>query len=193
MKEVLLVIDMQNDFCLPDAVLCVKGAMACLPAVIAAVELARRKAVEIIWVIREHDPSGIDVELFREPMFRLGRSSTVRGTPGAELVAGLAVRPGERIVIKRRFSAFFDTELDRVCRRMGVGRVVICGVQTPNCIRGTAWDAIALDYPQVTVLSDATASSTDEVQQANLYDLRAVSVDTPTVAEWAAQLGDVHD
>lgn len=28
-------------------------------------------------------------------------------------------------------------------------RVVICGVQTPNCIRGTAWDAIALDYPQV--------------------------------------------
>lgn len=162
---------------------------------------------------------------------------------GAELVAGLAVRPGERIVIKRRFSAFFDTELDRVCRRMGVGRVVICGVQasaesrgatglgarvaglgadavfpgssprtllnrpraplsratarcspqTPNCIRGTAWDAIALDYPQVTVLSDATASSTDEVQQANLYDLRAVSVDTPTVAEWAAQLGDVHD
>ena len=71
---------------------------------------------------------------------------------------------------------------------MGAQRVVIAGVQTPNCIRGTAWDAIALDYPQVTVLSDATASASEEVQAANLHDMRCVSVDTPTVEEWAAQL-----
>lgn len=71
---------------------------------------------------------------------------------------------------------------------MGIQRVVICGVQTPNCIRGTAWDALALDYPQVTVLSDATASASDEVQAANLHDMRQVKIDTPTVAEWAAQL-----
>jgi len=104
---------------------------------------------------------------------------------------------------------------------MGVQRVVICGVQTPNCIRGTAWDAIALDYPQVraacvitaccllptcaaickadehfacaartlqvTVLSDGTASASAEVQEANLHDMRHVKIDTPTVAEWAAQ------
>lgn len=71
---------------------------------------------------------------------------------------------------------------------MGVERLVICGVQTPNCIRGTAWDAIALDYPRVTVLCDATASASAEVQEANLHDMRRVSIDTPTVAEWAAQL-----
>lgn len=79
--------------------------------------------------------------------------------------------------------------LPAACRRMGVERVVLCGVQTPNCIRGTAWDAIALDYPRVTVLADATASASDAVQAANLHDLRCVSVDTPSVAEWAAQLG----
>ena len=71
---------------------------------------------------------------------------------------------------------------------MGVERVVISGVQTPNCIRGTAWDAIALDYPQVTVLADATASASDAVQAANLHDMRCCSVDTPTVAQWRAQL-----
>lgn len=37
------------------------------------------------------------------------------------------------------------------------------------------------------MLSDGTASATDEVQQANLFDMRNVGVDTPTVAEWAAQ------
>ena len=73
-------------------------------------------------------------------------------------------------------------------RRMGVQHVVIAGVQTPNCIRGTAWDALALDYPRVTVLADATASRSEAVQAANLEDMRCASVLTPTVAEWAAQL-----
>lgn len=66
-------------------------------------------------------------------------------------------------------------------------RVVICGVQTPNCIRGTAWDALALDY-RTTVLADATASASEAVQEANLHDMRCASVDTPTVADWAAEL-----
>ena len=61
-------------------------------------------------------------------------------------------------------------------------------MQTPNCIRGTAWDAIALDYSQVTVLSDATASASEAVQQANLHDMRQCAVDTPTVDDWAEQL-----
>ena len=134
---------------------------------------------------------------------------------GAQLVAGLAVQPGERVVVKTRFSAFFNTNLDSVlrwgvaprppmpssavawqsirfattCRRMGVERVVLVGVQTPNCVRGTAWDAIALDYPQVTVLADATASATEEVQLANLSDMQRVHIDTPTVAQWVSELG----
>ena len=55
----LVCIDMQNDFCLPDATLCVKGAMACLPNVIRAVETARTHGLKIFWVIREHDARGV--------------------------------------------------------------------------------------------------------------------------------------
>lgn len=58
MRNALVVIDMQNDFCLPNAILCVKGAMGCLPHVIEAVETARSFNIPIIWVIREHHPSG---------------------------------------------------------------------------------------------------------------------------------------
>ena len=54
----LVVIDMQNDFCLPDRALCVKGAMGCLPSVVAAVDSARAHNVPVIFVCREHDPSG---------------------------------------------------------------------------------------------------------------------------------------
>lgn len=37
------------------------------------------------------------------------------------------------------------------------------GVQTPNCVRQTVFDAVALDYRSVTVLVDATAAATPEV------------------------------
>jgi len=53
---------------------------------------------------------------------------------------------GEYLVCKRRWSAFFQTELDSLLKRLGVDQVVVTGVQTPNCIRGTVWDANSLDY-----------------------------------------------
>lgn len=75
----LICIDMQNDFLAPDSPLCVKGGMACLPHVRAAVQAAREAKVPVIWVIREHDPSG-------EPAGQLRRA------PGK----GAAVYGGER-------------------------------------------------------------------------------------------------
>jgi hypothetical protein len=69
-----------------------------------------------------------------------------------------------------------------------VERLIVCGVQTPNCIRATAFDGIALDYHQVTVLADATASANSAIQEGNLYDMRTVGIDTPTTAEWGAEV-----
>ncbi len=183
----LLVVDMQADFCMPSGALCVKGAMGCLARVVDAVEEARAAGMKIIWVVREHEPDGSDVELFRAPLFAGGgKGAAVRGTPGAALVRPLEVRAGEVKLVKTRFSAFMGTPLASILRRAGVGRVAVCGVQTPNCIRATAMDAMALDFPEVAVLADATASASEEVQAANLADLRAVGIVTPTYAEWTA-------
>ncbi|CAG9464878.1 unnamed protein product [Pedinophyceae sp. YPF-701] len=186
--EALIVIDMQNDFCLPDAILRVNGAMDCLPQVVAAVEEARRRGTPVFWVIREHEPSGIDVERTRTHLFPPhGPGATVKGTPGAALVSPLAVADGELVVVKKRFSAFFQTPLDVMLRRLGTRRVVLCGVQTPNCIRSAAFDAVSLDYEQVTVLHDATASKSDEVQKANLEDMAAIGVEIVAVSDWSAE------
>ena len=68
-------------------------------------------------------------------------------------------------------------------------RLALAGVQTPNCIRATAYDALALDVPTVAVLSDATAAATPFVHGANLYDLRCAGADVLTVQEWAQALG----
>ncbi|GIL52601.1 hypothetical protein Vafri_8424 [Volvox africanus] len=185
LETCLICIDMQNDFCLSTSPLCVAGAMGCLPKVKEAIDVARARHLHVIWVIREHEPSGVDVEYTREHLFKDGLGSTVPGTKGAELVEGLEVRKGELVLVKKRFSAFLHTHLDLVLRRLRVRRVVLCGVQTPNCIRATAVDSLGHDY-ETLVLSDATGSKSEAVQGANLEDMRCMGIATPTVAEWAA-------
>lgn len=106
------------------------------------------------------------------------------GSPGTALA--IPPRPNELTLVKKRFSAFFATPLDLILRRLNVERVVIAGVQTPNCIRATAFDAVSLDYAQVTVLADATAAANEAVHEANLSDMRGVGIDTPTVAQWTS-------
>ena len=132
--------------------------------------------------------AGIDVEMFREKLYTDEKPGpNTPGSPGSALADGLVPSNNEVTIIKKRFSAFMFTNLDSILRRLGSNHVVICGVQTPNCIRQTAFDALGFDY-KVTVLSDATASASQNVQDSNLRDMRNVNIATPTVDEWAASI-----
>jgi len=181
----LLVVDMQKDFLDPKSVLFVPGGPAVIPAVQKAVDIARQKGAFVVWVVREHHETGRDVEHIRKHLYDGRTGPTVRGTDGAALADGLSPHDGEHKIVKSRFSAFFATNLDLVLRRVGIDHVVVVGVQTPNCIRATAFDAIAHDYKSVTVLSDATGAANEAIHSANLLDLRNVAIATPTVEEWA--------
>lgn len=189
-KAALICIDMQNDFCLPTAPLCVKGAMDCLPNVEHAVAHARSNSIPVIWVIREHHPTGCDVETFRRPLFVAGAGATVKGTDGAKLVGELLeILPEDHVISKKRFSAFMYTHLENLLKHgLGVGHVVLCGVQTPNCIRATAMDAVAMDFPRVTVLEDATASATQQIQDANIFDMKNIGVEILSTRDWMNQI-----
>ncbi|KAL2622951.1 hypothetical protein R1flu_003156 [Riccia fluitans] len=187
-RSALIVVDMQNDFIQPGGPLHVAGGSAVVAEVKKSVSIAREKGAHVIWVLREHDANGRDVELFRAHLYPDGQiGPTVKGTYGSQLVEGLEPKSGEIILVKSRFSAFFATNLDLILRRLDIKTVVVAGVQTPNCIRATAFDALALDYPKVVVLADATAAASAKVHDANLFDIRNVGIATPTVEEWSAQ------
>jgi nicotinamidase-related amidase len=183
MTSVLIVIDMQNDFCLPSADLFVNQAPQAIPRVVEAVAGFRAAGVPVVWVMRRHRPDGSDVDPSRRALFA-DRPFLVN-SPGADLVDGLSVESGDYTVVKRRWSAFFGTDLDSLLRRLGVTRLYLCGVQTPNCIRTAACDANALDYECV-VLNDATGSATQAVQEANLYDMGNMGIEILTTAEAVA-------
>jgi nicotinamidase-related amidase len=180
----LIVIDMQNDFCLPTSRLYVKGAPAILPAIGRMVDAFRTTGAPVVFVIRQHRDAGLDVDFTRADLFR--HQPFLVSSPGADLVSELRLEPADVVVVKRRWSAFFATDLDLVLRRLGVRSVILAGVQTPNCIRATANDATSLDY-QCVVLSDATASAHAAIQEANLYDLAQMGVQILTTDEAIAQ------
>ena len=49
------------------------------------------------------------------------------------------------------------------------------GVQTPNCIRQTVFDAVALDFPSVSVIVDATAAATPEVHACEFIESNSMT------------------
>ena len=100
---------------------------------------------------------------------------------------------GDRVMVKPRFSAFFDTQLDDVLSREGINTVVLAGTTTPNCVRSTCYDALSLNY-NVVVLEDATSSRTPEVQRANIEDMAYIGARIMSVAEFLEQgLSQVQD
>ncbi|XP_060172840.1 probable inactive nicotinamidase At3g16190 isoform X1 [Lycium barbarum] len=149
----LLVIDMQKDFI--SGPVQVKGGQAIVPNVIKAVEVARNCGIHIVWVVREHDPLGRDVELFRRHFYTAGKTKVAsKGSVGAELVDGLVIEEDDYKLVKTRFSAFLNTHLHSYLPTNGITSLVITGVQTPNCIRQTVFDAVSMDYKHVTVITD---------------------------------------
>jgi len=188
MKPALLVVDMQNDFVLPDAPAAVKGAAATIPRIKAVLDRFRRSGWPVFHVVREYRADGSDIEISRRDAFLAGPGYVIPGTTGAEIVRALSPESGEYRIVKPRFSAFFGTELELILRRLAVDRLVLCGTQYPNCIRATAYDGLSHGYP-VLVITDATSASDDQVAEANIRDLRNVGIRCVSFEEFDRSIG----
>lgn len=186
-RTALLIIDMQNDFCLPGAPFYVNGALEVAGKIKEALEACRRYKLPVVHVIRQYQQDGSDVEITRYPYFMKVGGGVVKGTKGAEIIEPLKPVDGEHVIVKKRWSAFFQTELDNLLKGLGVTQVVITGVQTPNCIRATVWDANSHDY-EVIVLTDGTGAQTPEIHQANLRDMENIGIKLVTTKEFIENL-----
>ncbi len=180
-KTALLIIDMQND-----VMNMVPTGRSVAPAIRRVLDFCREKQIPVIHKLRVHRPDGVDVERFRLELFKR-EPFLVEGSTGAEIVAELRPIAGEYQVRGARFSGFFQTDLLLILHRLGVETLVVCGVQTPNCVRSTVVDGIGYDFHTV-VLSDATAAKTSEIHAANLLDMQNMGVSILTCQEWRENL-----
>jgi nicotinamidase-related amidase len=123
----LVVIDVQNDV--------VAGGHnrdAVIATIARLVDKARAEQVPVVWV-QHHDedlPTGSDGWLY---------------------VDELAARPSEPVVHKQYGDSFEDTDLEAILADRKVGRLVVTGAQTDQCIRSTLHGAIVRGYDALLV------------------------------------------
>ena len=145
-KPVLVVIDMLQDF------LETWDAARRQRLVGSINELAGRMRTlghPVIWVRQEFEPDLRDA--FRE-MKAKGIRITILGTKGCQIVPDLEVAPSDRVIVKKRYSAFYGTTLDEELATLRPDAIILAGINTHACIRTTAIDAYQRDWPVVVAL-----------------------------------------
>jgi len=88
----------------------------------------------------------------------------IRGTSGTQVITELGPEPTDTILEKRRFSAFFKTDLDMTLRLWKIDTIVVTGISTPGCIYMTAMDGFAHDFSAV-IIEDCCAAHKFEIHE----------------------------
>ena len=185
-RAAFLLIDMQNGFIDAASPLCIAGAAATVPACARALAAARAHGLAVFHVRRAYAADGSDVEAVRWKAWAEGGRPLSSADPmSLACPSELAPAPGEPVVVKPSWSAFFGTDLDFLLRARGIGTLVLAGTTTPNCVRSTAYDGLARGF-NVAVLRDATSSRSPEAQEANLADMEAAGIQLIHTDDFAA-------
>ena len=157
----LLVVDMQNDFCHRDGAACKRGrdmafVQGMIPRLTNLVTKAREHRFPICFVRTSGNPwtnSPVWTE-FKNPELL----ACIEGSWGAEFHAGLEPRPDEMVVTKHRYSAFIGTDLDMLLRARAVKSLLVTGVGTGMCVFHTLSVGFMLDY-YITLVDDCAATT----------------------------------
>jgi nicotinamidase-related amidase len=150
---VLLIIDMLNDFFQQHARLA-EQRTDLVASINTLVEAFRQHGQPVIWVRQEFAPDLHDAFL---EMRKHNLQVTIAGTDGCEILAELDHRPTDLDLVKKRYSAFFGTDLEGTLKRVCPDMLIVAGINTHACVRTTVIDAYQRDY-EVVVAAECIAS-----------------------------------
>jgi len=154
----LVVVDMLNPYDHDDADALAANVEPVVPVIAALVERARDEGVEIVYVNDNYgDWNSSSEEL----------ASRACDGRRRDLVEPLIPPDGASFVIKARHSIFYETPLEYLLRQKGLGRIVLTGQVTEQCILYSALDAHVRHIP-VAVPRDAVAHIHDHLASAAL-------------------------
>lgn len=183
-RAALIVIDMQNDFCDPNARTYAPGAEDTVEPINRLIDAARGNGMPVIFTQEIHRPDQLDAGRERDPGAGLpypgGKEShplplhCVAGTKGVEIVDGLEPRAEDVRIGKRRYSCFLGTDLQLLLNGLGVQTLLLTGVCSNICVLWTAGDAYQLDY-HVRVIEDCTAGTSMAEHEAALAIMRPLT------------------
>ncbi|MEA2672696.1 MAG: biuret amidohydrolase [Chloroflexota bacterium] len=164
-QPVVLSIDVQQDGAAVDGPIPhMPGFEQRLERSVAIVEAAREASVPVIFVQERHARTWVD---FGRELDGRERVHCLEDDPGTALHPRLRPQPDEYHVPKRRYSAFFGTDLEILLRGLGARTLVLLGSLTDVCVHYTFADAHQHDYV-VRVAADAVGGSSLPAHEASL-------------------------
>ena len=206
-ESALVVVDMQNAYAskggyLDLAGFDVSGAAAAIAQVNRAITAARQAGTHVVFFQNGWDKDYREAGGPGSPNFHksnalktmrrqpeLAGSLLARGGWDYELVDALKPEPGDIVIHKTRYSAFYNTNLDSMLRARGIRTLVFTGIATNVCVESTLRDGFFLEYFGV-VLADATHhAGPDFIQQASLYNIETFFGWVSTVADFCGAVG----
>ncbi len=180
----LIVVDMQNGFVAKNGSYDKLGMNTPLyreiiPKVRELIDLCKSLDIPVFYTESVREASGIDLLtkihtlLPKSREERLKIPICVRGTWDAQTIDELKPKEdeGDHIIIKRRDSAFQDTELRVWLQSAGINVLIFCGVDTSICVETSIRDAFNLGY-DIILISDATASGNKNHYETTLARVR---------------------
>lgn len=151
MPNAIIVVDMQKGFMAPEGTLfCGEEAREIIPRVKKRVEREKAGGAAVFFTRDTHEPDDKEFEMFPPHCVAGGEEVEI-----IDELAGLAEQA--RIVEKRRYSAFFETDLAEQLAALKPDKVIIVGDCTDICVLHTVTDLRNRDYA-VEVPADCVAS-----------------------------------
>jgi nicotinamidase-related amidase len=181
LKPMLLIIDMLNDlldrWSLIDRAMLIRGIQS-------LADIFYSEGHPVVWVRQEFRADLSDA--FKE-MRRDNIKITIEGTAGAKIISELVPRSEDHHVIKKRYSAFFETNLDKLVASLGIDTIVLAGVNTHACVRMTAIDAYQRDL-DVIIAKEAIGSYDRMHEEMSLRYMNGKIASVVSIADVSSRL-----
>ena len=181
-RTAVLVVDMLNEFCKEGGAMVLPGYEALIAPQTRVIESARGAGAPVVFIVDTHRRN-----MRHEREFAKRTPHCIEGEWGCQVIDELAPGGDDIFVVKRRYSGFFNTDLDLTLKDMAINTVIVMGVVTNICVRSTVHDAFFHGY-QVVVPEDCVAATGPREQESSLYDIATHFGVVSDAAEVAAAL-----
>lgn len=167
MRDMLIVVDMLNDFCNPEGVLFFEDSLRVIGPIEKKIKMYRAERKPIIFLKDWHDKN--DKEFDRFP------PHAIEGQWGSDIIEELEPlsHRDEMIVTKTRYSGFFETHLESEIRHYSPDSVEVCGVCTSICVMDTVGGLANRDY-EIKVDSNCVADFDPEMHRMALARMKSL-------------------
>lgn len=185
----VVAIDMHRGHLDPSVATLPLAAERCGPVIARAAELfrgLRAIGVRTIHVVTEYrDPGEIASNPFWQTIHddptkaRKGiLHHNLAGGPGTEIIPTLYAEGDLVVRGKKRYSAFYATDLEFLLQRHKIDTLILAGINTTTCVLCTAFEATNRDF-RVVIASDAVDSMDGEVMHQFALRLMEASIGWP--------------